>query len=136
MAALAGAWYVVGPQISRLWNHGVVQAGHPIGGHTRQVIEQLGYFYALGAAILLLAGIAIGRASLVAAKDVLGAGGDGRRFRRGAPREVPAASAGAGAPEQPTRSVGPRRPISREPATPPQTPPAEGRAPGGGDASA
>ena len=136
MAAVAGAWYVVGPQISRFWNHGVVQAGHPFGGHTRQVFEQLGYFYALGAAILLLAGIAIGRASLVAAKDVLRGQGDGRRFRRSAPREMPVASAGAGEAEQPTRSVGPRRPISREPATAPQTPPAEGPAPGGGDASA
>ena len=136
MAAAAGAWYVVGPQASRFWNHGVVQVGHPFGGQMRQALEQLGYFYALGAAILLLAGIAIGRASLVAAKDVLRAEGDGRRFRRGAPRGMPIASAGADAAEEPTRSVGPRRPISHEPATAPRTPPAEGPAPGGGDASA
>jgi hypothetical protein len=97
MAAAAGAWYVVGPQASRFWNHGVVQVGHPFGGQMRQALEQLGYFYALGAAILLLAGIAIGRASLVAAKDVLRAEGDGRRFRRGVPRGMPVASAGADA---------------------------------------
>jgi hypothetical protein len=135
MAAVAGAWYVVGPQISRFWNHGLVQAGHPFGGHTRQTLEQLGYFYALGAAILLLAGIAIGRASLVAAKDVLMAEGAGRRYRRRGSRQMPVGPPGAGA-EEPTRSVGPRRPISREPATAQQTPPAEGPAPRGGDVSA
>jgi hypothetical protein len=130
IAAAAGAWFVVGPQISRFWNHGLVQAGHPYGGHTRQILEQLGFFYALGAAILLLAGIAIGRASLVAARDVLAAEG-GRRFGRGTPRARPVGSQGAAVGEQPTRTVGPRRPISREPATAPQTPPAEGPGPGG-----
>lgn len=135
MAAVGGAWFVVGPQISRFWNHGLIQAGHPYGGHTRQALEQLGFFYALGAAILLLAGIAIGRASLVAAKDVLWADGGARRFRRGTPRGRPVGPPGAG--EQPTRSVGPRRPISREPATTSQTTPAaEGPGPAGSDAPA
>jgi hypothetical protein len=97
-------------------------------------LEQLGYFYALGAAILLLAGIAIGRASFVAARDVLRAEGGRRRFRRGAPRAMPVGPPGTAAGDQPTRSVGPRRPISREPATAPQ--PAEGTRPGGGDVSA
>jgi hypothetical protein len=142
MAAVAGAWYVVGPQISRLWNHGVAQVGHPFGGYVRQTLEQLGYFYALGAAILLLAGIAIGRASLIAARDVLRGDRAGRRFGRGVPRPAPVGSVGAGAPEQPTRSVGPRRPISRDPAvsrdpaTAPQRPPAEGSRSGGSDVSA
>ena len=135
LAAVGGAWYAVGSQISRFWNHGVVQAGHPFGGHTRQALEQLGYFYALGAVILFLAGIAIGRASLVAARDVLGTGGAGRRFGRGAQRAAPVAPAGAPAAEQSTRTVGPRRPISRDPATTPQRPPAEGQRSGGGDAS-
>jgi hypothetical protein len=148
LAAVAGAWYVVGPQIGRLWAHGggVSQAGHPYGGHARQVVEQLGFFYALGAAILLLAGIAIGRASLIAAKDVLRAEGAGRRFSRGAPRGgVPVEPAGTGASERP---VGSRRPISRErvaaqqmppaddPAATRQMPPAEGPGPRDGDVSA
>lgn len=150
LAALAGAWYVVGPQISRFWAHnGVSQAGHPYGGHARQVVEQLGFSYALGAAILLLAGIAIGRASLIAAKDVLWAEDSARRFTRGAPRGgVPVEPAGVGAGEQPTRSVGSRRPISRErvaarqtppaddPAATRQMPPAEAPGPGDGDVSA
>jgi hypothetical protein len=148
LAALAGAWYVVGPQISRFWNHGgVTQAGHPYGGNARQVVEQLGFFYALGAAILLLAGIAIGRASLIAAKDVLRAEGAGGRFTRGAPRGgVPVEPAGVD--EQSTRSVGSRRPISRErvanrqiqpaddPAATQQMSPAEAPEPRDGDVSA
>jgi hypothetical protein len=133
MAAAGGAWFVVGPQITRFWNHGVVQAGLAYGGHTRQALEQLGYFYALGVAILVLAGIAIGRASLVAAKDVFVAEGAGRRFRRASTRGVPV-TPGAGDGEQPTRPVGRRRPISPEPAR--QTPPAEDAAPGGGEVSA
>ncbi len=125
-----------GPQISRLWNHGLVVEGQPFGGHTRQTFEQLGYLYALGAAILLLAGIAIGRASLIAARDVLGADRRGRPFRRGARRAPPVAPVGAGAAREPTRSVGPRRPISRDRATTPQTPPAEGPPSTGGDVPA
>jgi hypothetical protein len=147
LAAVAGAWYVVGPQISRFWTHGISQAGHPYGGPTRQALEQLGFFYALGAAILLLAGIAIGRASLIAAKDVLWAEGAGRRFTRGAPRGgVPVEPAGVGAGEQ--GSVGSRRPISRQrvasrqvppaddPAATRQMPVAEGPEPRDGDVSA
>lgn len=132
MAALAGAWFVVGPQISRLWNHGIIQVGHPLGGYTRQTIEQLGYFYALGAVIVFLGGIAIGRASFVAARDVAMGVGAGRRFGRTSPRAAPIGSADTAVAEQPTRTVGPRQPISRDP----QQEPAERPASGGGDASA
>jgi hypothetical protein len=117
LAAAAGAWYVVGPQLSRLWNHGVIQAGHPYGGYTRQTLEQLGYFYALGAAILLLAGIAIGRASQAAARDVLAAPATGPRFGRTAPRAASSAPAGTTAAEQPTRSAAP---VSPAPGSEPQ----------------
>ena len=134
LAAVAGAWFVVGPQVSRLWYHGVVQAGAPLGGHTRQTIEQLGYFYALGAAIIFLGAFAIGRASIVAARDVLIGEGAGRRFGRAGPRAAPVAPAGAVGAEQPTRTVGPRQPISRETATTPQRPSGEGPPPGEGEA--
>jgi hypothetical protein len=133
LAAAAGAWYVVGPQISRLWNHGIIQAGRPFDGYTRQTVEQLGFFYALGAAILLLAGIAIGRASVVAARDVLMAEAGGGRLRRRGPWTAPIAPAETGASEQPTGTVGPRRPISRQPA--PQRSPTEGQSSGEGDVS-
>lgn len=117
LAAAAGAWYVVGSHLSRLWNHGIIQAGHPFGGYTRQTLEQLGYFYALGAAILLLAGIAIGRASQAAARDVLATERTGPRIARTAPPAAPLAPAGTAAAEQPTRTT---QPVSRDPGTEPQ----------------
>src|SRR3954468_11597763 len=49
VAMAAGAWLVVGPTVSMLWNDGVSQAGVPAGGTGRQVLELLLYFYATGA---------------------------------------------------------------------------------------
>jgi hypothetical protein len=93
LAAIAGAWFVIGPEISRLWNHGVAQTGRPLGGHVRQTFEWLGYHYALGAAVMLLAAFAIGRVSVAAARDVLAAEGGPtwwRRRRRGTAVSEPA----------------------------------------------
>jgi hypothetical protein len=69
-AAVAGAWFVVGPTVSTLWNHGSVQAGRPLGGTFLRAIEQLGYFYALGAAILFLGALALGRVATRSVRDV------------------------------------------------------------------
>jgi hypothetical protein len=87
-AAIAGAWFIVGPVVSTLWNHGAVQAGRPLGGTLIRAIEQLGYFYALGAAILFLGALALGR---VATRSVR----DGRVLaeRRAARTTVPPAAA-------------------------------------------
>lgn len=70
MAIAAGAWFVVGSEVSRLWNHGVIQAGPALGGNTRQVFEQLTYFSALGTAIVALAAFALGRLTVRRAGDV------------------------------------------------------------------
>ena len=69
-AVVAGAWFVVGPTMSTLWNHGAVQAGRPLGGTFLRAIEQLGYFYALGAAILFLGALALGRVATRSVRDV------------------------------------------------------------------
>jgi hypothetical protein len=66
LAAAAGIWFIVGQTVSTLWNHGVSQAGRPLGSTFLRAIEQLGYFYALGAAILFLAALALGRFALSA----------------------------------------------------------------------
>ena len=71
LAAAAGAWFIVGQTVSTIWNHGASQAGRPLGSTFLRMIEQLGYFYAVGAAILFLAALALGRFSVVAARDVL-----------------------------------------------------------------
>jgi hypothetical protein len=69
LAAAAGTWFIVGQTVSTLWNHGVSQAGRPLGGTFMRMIEQLGYFYALGAAILFMAALALGRMTVVSARE-------------------------------------------------------------------
>ncbi len=44
-----------------LWHHTIYAIGTPAGGHTRQMLEWVGYFYGLGAAIIGLAAFAMGR---------------------------------------------------------------------------
>jgi hypothetical protein len=61
LAALAGAWFVVGPAVSLTWESGPGPIGQPRYGSTRQMLELVGYFYGLGALILGLAAFAIGR---------------------------------------------------------------------------
>jgi hypothetical protein len=69
LAAAGGTWFVVGPTVSRLWNDGVSQTGTPYGGTTRQVLEQLTYFSALGAAILGISLFALGRMAAWTPRD-------------------------------------------------------------------
>ena len=60
----AGAWFLAGPAVSGLWGHGAAAPiGRPLGGHTRQAVELLGYFYALGGVIIALVSFAGGRFS-------------------------------------------------------------------------
>jgi hypothetical protein len=61
VALAAGVWFAVGPTVSLLWHHTIYAIGTPAGGHTRQVLEWVGYFYGLGAAIIGLAAFAMGR---------------------------------------------------------------------------
>jgi tellurite resistance protein TehA-like permease len=68
-AVVAGAWFVVGPAVSTLWNHGVSQSGRPLGGTDLRAVEQLGYFYALGAAIMFVGAFALGRVLTRSVRD-------------------------------------------------------------------
>jgi hypothetical protein len=70
MGILSGAWFVVGPSVSRLWNDGAVAVGNPIGGTNRQVLEILVSYYALGAAIIALGAFALGRLAVRSVRDV------------------------------------------------------------------
>lgn len=67
LAAVAGAWFVVGPLLVPLWRSDYI--GTPVGNSTDVSVEQIGMFYGLGAAITLLAGLAVGRFSVVGARD-------------------------------------------------------------------
>jgi hypothetical protein len=58
----AGAWFVVGPSVAVTWEHGAIgPIGAPIGGHTRQMLEYVGFFYGVGGLIVALVAFASGR---------------------------------------------------------------------------
>lgn len=61
LAMAAGTWFVIGPPASLVWHHAGNPIGAPMGGHIRQAVELLGYFFALGVAIATLAAFATGR---------------------------------------------------------------------------
>lgn len=61
LALTAGAWFVVGPALSRTWEHAGAPIGAPLFGSTRQALELIGYFFGLGALIVALAAFAAGR---------------------------------------------------------------------------
>jgi hypothetical protein len=61
LAIAAGAWFAIGPGVSLLWHAAGNPIGAPTGGHVRQAVELLGYFHALGVAIVALAAFAMGR---------------------------------------------------------------------------
>lgn len=71
LAAAAGAWFIIGPSLSRLWTGGPMDAGSPTGDSAAsRVLQEIGFFYGLGAVILFLAALTIGRFSALG----LGAG--------------------------------------------------------------
>jgi hypothetical protein len=70
LAALGGAWFVVGNLVSVLWNHGIPEAGIPVGSNlTRLALEELGFFIGLGVIIVFFAALALGRFAVVGVKD-------------------------------------------------------------------
>lgn len=70
LATAGGAWFVVGPVVATLSSAAWSDPGSPVGSHTRQVVEQLSFFYGLGAVILILAAHASGRLAVRSVRDV------------------------------------------------------------------
>lgn len=71
LAAAGGAWFVIGQDISRLWNNGIPAAGTPASASILgAVTEQIGYFVGLGTVIVFLAASALGRMSVIGRRDV------------------------------------------------------------------
>lgn len=70
LASAAGAWFIVGPVLGALWGGSSGATGVPVGDNTSQVVEQIGFFFGVGAAILLVAAHAAGRLSIRAVADV------------------------------------------------------------------
>jgi hypothetical protein len=62
LAAAAGAWFVLGTTLSPLWNNHVPMGGSPASSHVyTRIMEELGFFYALGVVIVFVAAAAFGR---------------------------------------------------------------------------
>lgn len=71
LAAAGGAWFVIGQEVSRLWTGGAPAAGLPVSTSTLGwVAEWIGFFTGLGVVITFLAAGALGRMSVVSARDV------------------------------------------------------------------
>ena len=70
LAALGGAWFVIGVPLSALWaDHNPTRLGPALGSSTRQVAEQLTLLYGLGVVAVFLAAVALGRLAVVGVKD-------------------------------------------------------------------
>jgi hypothetical protein len=86
LALLAGVWFICGPIVSQLWNHGISQTGLPLHANGIRVLEQLTFFYGIGATIAALAGIALGRlVPYRPARPAVAATEDGEAVGRTAP---------------------------------------------------
>ena len=67
LAAAAGAWFTLGTTLSPLWNHHVTLGGSPASSTVfMRIMEQLGFFSALGVVIVFIAAAAFGRILSVA----------------------------------------------------------------------
>ncbi|GAA4230946.1 hypothetical protein GCM10022254_26990 [Actinomadura meridiana] len=72
LAALGGAWFVVGTTVAALWD--VNGVGSPLGSDEGQrVAENLSGFLGLGVVIAFLAGLALGRFAVIGVRERRGA---------------------------------------------------------------
>jgi hypothetical protein len=101
IAALSGLWLIVGPSLSMLWHHGPGYMGLPYGGNSRQVWEQLAFFFGIGALTLFLGSMSLGRLSVHSVRDVRHAE---RQAEREMAAETAATRAAAPAPATPVRT--------------------------------
>jgi hypothetical protein len=62
LAVASGAWFALGTMLSPLWNHHVTMGGSPAATTVfKRIMEQLGFFSALGVVIVFVAAAAFGR---------------------------------------------------------------------------
>jgi len=69
LAAMSGAWFIVGSTVARFWTQNPPTQGIPVGGAIARAAEQIGFFTGLGAVIICVAAVAVGRLSVISAKD-------------------------------------------------------------------
>jgi hypothetical protein len=100
LAALSGAWFVLGGLIGPTWIHMQMVPGTPVGDTAHRTLEQIGFFTGLGVVIVLLAAMALGRFSVISVSDA-------RRAARAteATREAEAEETATGSPADTVRPV-------------------------------
>jgi hypothetical protein len=69
LAALSGAWFVLGGLIGTTWIGMHMDPGTPVGAASIRAGEQIGFFTGLGVAIVLLAAMTVGRFSVISVSD-------------------------------------------------------------------
>lgn len=69
LAVLSGAWFILGSTVARFWSQTPPAPGTPVGGAIARTAEQIGFFTGLGAVIVCVAAVAIGRLSVISARD-------------------------------------------------------------------
>ena len=83
LAAAAGAWFTLGTTLSPLWNNHVTLGGSPASTTVfMRIMEQIGFFSALGVVIVFIAAAAFGRIAVGGLRDP-------RRRDRSAGRDGP-----------------------------------------------
>jgi hypothetical protein len=85
LAAMSGAWFVVGQTLSTLWTAaGAPAAGYPVGGTVTRAVAQVGFFTGLGAVIIFFAALALGRFTVVGVREATRAAEDAAAADRAA----------------------------------------------------
>ena len=106
LALAAGLWFIVGPQVSTLWNDGQITVGPAVAKHNfTRMLEWIGFHYGLGGLITMFSSYALG---FIAALPIVDERVVGRTV---------AAGAGAGAGFAAGRATAPARTDEPAPAT-------------------
>jgi hypothetical protein len=111
LAAVSGAWFALGNVLAPIFSSNGLRMniGAPVGGTVIRALEQIGFFTGLGLVIVLLAGMAIGRFSVVGVREFRLAE---RAAQARAEREEPVpATAG---PDATATAALPRRPVPEQ----------------------
>ena len=117
LGVAAGAWLIVGPSLADVLNQSM-GSPDPTSTTTVQALEELFFFYGVGALILFVAAVALGRLSVQSVRDVAAA------ERRAARTETVAPLDAAAEAEGEVGAVGPATsaPADGEPSAAPATP--------------
>jgi hypothetical protein len=96
LAALAGTWFAVGSLVAARWAT-LPAAGKPAGtGIARLLAEQLGFFTGLGVVIIFVAAAALGRLTVLGAREEEEEAWDDYAEPKSEPRVLESAGAGRG----------------------------------------